>query len=68
MPDPRYYYGFKLHTGLRLVTVWTFDKKTNQLVSTSKRKPDSYLNREQRVAVVKEILTEYGMELPANLR
>jgi hypothetical protein len=61
MPDPRFYYGFKLHTGLRLVTVWTFEKSTNRLVSTSKRKPDSHLKREERVAVVKEILAEYGM-------
>jgi len=54
-----YYRGYKIHKNYRMVTVWTFEKKSHQLVSTSTHTPLKGRTLEQRKAIIAEKLEEY---------
>jgi hypothetical protein len=70
MPKPLHYRGFKIHANFSLLTVWTFDSRTKQLISTGTHKPHvdgKKLSKDQKQAIIFEKLDEYGLPRPPKL-
>ena len=55
---------FSISRDYRKVTIWTANRRTGQLISTSASRAFPGLSREDRYANVKRTLSEFGLKTP----